>query len=53
MKQFVFWTFVLIGVYLVATRYVGLNSILSTLSDTSLRGIATLQGRDNVKGVTT
>jgi len=52
MKQVIFWVFVLVGIYLVATRYLGLNAILGTLSDTGLRGIATLQGRDNVKGVT-
>ncbi len=47
----VFWITVLIGLYLVAVNASTLNLILMTLSDTSLKGIATLQGRD-VKGVT-
>lgn len=51
MKQFAFWITVLIGLYLVATNASKINVVLMTLSDTSLKGIATLQGRD-VKGVT-
>ncbi|WID10861.1 hypothetical protein phiG2_18 [Lysinibacillus phage phiG2] len=51
MKQVVFWVMVLIGLFLVATNATQLNIVLSTLSNTSLKGIATLQGR-NVKGVT-
>lgn len=51
MKKVVFWIMVLIGLYLVAMNATKLNTVLSTLSDTSLKGIATLQGR-NVKGVT-
>lgn len=51
MKQAIFWVMVLIGLYLVAINATKLNVVLATLSDTSLKGIATLQGR-NVKGVT-
>jgi hypothetical protein len=51
MKQVIFWVMVLIGLFLVATNATKLNTVLLTLSDTSLKGIATLQGR-NVKGVT-
>lgn len=47
----IFWIVILIGLYLVASKYLGINAILATLSDASLKGIATLQGRD-VKGVT-
>lgn len=46
-----FWVMVLIGIYLVASKYTGINTILSTLSGSTLKGIATLQGRD-VSGVT-
>lgn len=49
--KIVFWVMVLIGIYLVATQWLGINSIISTLGDKSLKGIATLQGR-NVEGVT-
>lgn len=51
MKQIFFWIVVLIGMYLVVANGKSVNSILATLSDTSLKGIATLQGR-SVKGVT-
>lgn len=51
MKQVIFWIMVLIGLYLVAMNATRLNTVLMTLSSTSLKGIATLQGRD-VQGVT-
>lgn len=51
MKQAFFWIVVLIGMYLVVANGSKVNTILQTLSSTSLKGIATLQGR-NVKGVT-
>jgi hypothetical protein len=51
MKQIVFWAFVLIGIYLVATNAFGVNTIVSTLAKSSIQGVAVLQGRD-VKGVT-
>lgn len=51
MKQIIFWVFVLVGIYLVATNAFGVNTILTTLSKSSLQGVAVLQGRD-VKGVT-
>lgn len=51
MTKVIFWIMVLIGLFLVATNATKLNIVLSTLSDTSLKGIATLQGR-SVKGVT-
>lgn len=51
MKQAFFWIVVLIGMYLVVMNGRAVNQILATLSDTSLKGIATLQGR-TVKGVT-
>jgi hypothetical protein len=40
----------LIGLYLLLSRAWEANAILSTLADTSLKGIAVLQGKD-VKGV--
>lgn len=51
MKQAIFWIMVLIGLFLVANNATKLNVVLATLSDTSLKGVAVLQGR-NVKGVT-
>jgi hypothetical protein len=51
MKQAFFWIVVLIGMYLVVANGKSVNDILATLSDTSLKGIVALQGR-NVKGVT-
>lgn len=51
MKQAIFWVMCLIGLYLVAINATKLNVVLSTLSSTSLKGVAVLQGR-NVKGVT-
>ncbi len=52
MGKYVFYLVILIGLYLVATNATRLNDVLKTLSDTSLKGVATLQGR-SVKGVTT
>jgi DNA-binding transcriptional regulator WhiA len=39
MKQLFFWIVVLIGMYLVVANGKAVNSILATLSDTSLKGI--------------
>lgn len=50
-NKIVFWVFVLIGAYLVLSRGREANQILTTLSRTSLQGVAVLQGR-NVAGVT-
>ena len=51
MKQVIFWIVVLIGMFLIVNNGGAVNTILQTLSSTSLQGIATLQGRA-VKGLT-
>mgnify|MGYP006277944993 CR=1 FL=1 len=50
--KFVFWVVVLIALYLVAQNAGALNQLIGSLGDISLRGIATLQGRQKIKGVT-
>ena len=51
MSKAVFYIFLLIGTFLVATNATKINEILKTLSDTGIKGTIALQGRD-IKGVT-
>lgn len=45
----VFW---LILIYLFATNGAAINSLIGSLGNFSLKSVALLQGRDDVKGVT-
>lgn len=47
--QAAFW---LILVYLFATRGAQINTLINSLGNFTLRSVALLQGRDEVKGVT-
>lgn len=51
-KDIVLYIFLLILVYLFATRGAAINTLIATLGNFSLKSVAVLQGRDNISGVT-